>query len=110
MAEKPAGFRRANGRPQPGGQAPSTAFQVRERLLGATLLEIQLETGRTLRGEALSPLFQAVIEATEEAVLNSMLKATTVVGRDGNTREALPLSDLLEVGARYNRLHPPGGS
>ena len=34
-------------RPDPAGKSASTAFQVRERLLGATLLEIQLETGRT---------------------------------------------------------------
>ena len=68
------------------------------------------EDGAVLRGDRLSPLFQAAIEATEEAVYNSMLQATTVVGRNGNTREAIPIEDLLEVGAKYNRLHPPGGS
>lgn len=67
------------------------------------------EDGPVLRGDRLSPLFQAAIEATEEAVYNSMLKATTVVGRNGNTREAISIEDLLEVGAKYNRLHPPGG-
>ena len=67
------------------------------------------ETGAVLRGDRLSPLFQAAIEATEEAVYNSMLRATTVTGRNGNTREAISIEDLLEVGRKYNRLHPPGG-
>ena len=39
-------------------------------------------------GRALDPLFAAVVEASEEAVLNSMFTAPTVVGRDGNTSES----------------------
>lgn len=38
----------------------------------------------------LDPLFEAVIEATEEAVINALVAATTMVGRDGNTLFALP--------------------
>ena len=48
-----------------------------------------------------SPLFLATVEAVEEAVLNSILKATTVTGRDGNTREAIPverIGPLLKAG------------
>ena len=59
------------------------------------------------RNEKLSPLFLAVIEATEEAIYNSLLKATTMTGRDGLTSNALPLDELLEVGKKYNRLHAP---
>jgi len=44
-----------------------------------------------------SPLFLATVEAVEEAVLNSILKATTVTGRDGNTREAIPVERLVEM-------------
>jgi D-aminopeptidase len=44
-------------------------------------------------GRALDPLFQATVEAAEEAVLNSLLSATTTTGRDGNTMEALVLPD-----------------
>jgi hypothetical protein len=36
-----------------------------------------------------------------------MLKAVDVAGRDGNRIEALPLDRLLEIGKKYNRLHPP---
>jgi D-aminopeptidase len=42
-------------------------------------------------GREMDPLFQAVVEASEEAVLNSMLAAGSVVGRDGNTSEGLVL-------------------
>ena len=64
------------------------------------------ESAEILRNDRLSPLFQATIEATEEAIYNSLLKAVDVVGRDGHQRKALPIDRLLEVGAKYNRLHP----
>jgi D-aminopeptidase len=47
--------------------------------------------------EVISSVFKATIEATEEAVLNAMLAAHTVVGRDGNTLFALPVDRLLAV-------------
>jgi len=45
----------------------------------------------------LSPLFQAVAEATEEAIYNSLLRATTVEGRDGHVAEALPIDRVREL-------------
>ena len=57
----------------------------------------------SLRNDKLSPIFQATIEATEEAVYNSLLKAVDVTGRDGNHREALPLDRLREIMKKYNR-------
>ena len=84
------------------------AFSSAASLRSGFASDSPLEEGGVLRGDRLSPLFQAAIEATEEAVYNSMLQAVTVTGRDGNTREALPLDDLLEVGRKYNRLHAPG--
>jgi D-aminopeptidase len=54
-------------------------------------------TRRTLTGTALDPLFAAVVEATEEAVLNSMLAARTVTGRDGNTSHGLPAGRVAEL-------------
>ena len=50
-----------------------------------------------LHNDFTSPLFLATVEAVEEAVLNSILKATTVTGRDGNTREAIPVERLVEM-------------
>ncbi len=51
---------------------------------------------RALRGEALDPLFLAVVEATEEAILNSLLRATTVTGWRG-TAEAIPVNSVQEL-------------
>ncbi|MGD0686045.1 MAG: P1 family peptidase [Streptosporangiaceae bacterium] len=48
-------------------------------------------------GRALDPFFDAVVEATEEAVLNSLLAAITVTGRDGNTSPAIPVAEVREL-------------
>jgi D-aminopeptidase len=73
----------------------STAEGVRRRG-GEALPTIQdLPNART------SALFQAVVEATEEAIINSLLKATTVTGVGGATAEAIPIEATLEVLRRY---------
>lgn len=46
-------------------------------------------------------LFQATIEATEEAIYNSLLKAVTVTGRDGRRAEALPIPETVEILRKY---------
>jgi D-aminopeptidase len=56
--------------------------------------------------EALSPLFQAALEATEEAVYDSMLQATSVTG-SGVTIEALPIERVREVLRKYGRAGAP---
>jgi D-aminopeptidase len=55
---------------------------------------------RTLPTDALSPLFQAALEATEEAVYNSMLQARTMRSRSG-TVEELPLERVREILRKY---------
>jgi D-aminopeptidase len=52
---------------------------------------------------ALNPLFQAVVEATEESVLNALSKADTMTGIDGNRVHALPYDRLKAVMAKYGR-------
>jgi D-aminopeptidase len=47
--------------------------------------------------DALSPLFEAVVDATEEAIDNALLKAQTVRGRDGHIAEAIPIDRLREI-------------
>jgi D-aminopeptidase len=54
-----------------------------------------------LGNDAMSALFQGVVEATEEAIYNSLFKATTVTSR-GRTIEALPLDRVREILAKYN--------
>jgi D-aminopeptidase len=53
-----------------------------------------------LPAEGVSPLFQAALEATEEAVYNSMLKATTVTSRSGKA-EAIPVDRLKAILGSY---------
>lgn len=56
-----------------------------------------------LSNDAMSPLFLAVIEATEEAVYNSLLRATTITGR-GHTVEALPIEKTTGILKKYGVL------
>ncbi len=59
---------------------------------------------RTLSTGAMSPLFQAVIEATEEAIYNSLFMAETVTGFRGRRVEALPLDRVREILDRHGAL------
>lgn len=61
-------------------------------------------TSELLSNDAMSPLFLAAIEATEEAILNSLFRATTMKGRDGRTVEALPIDKTLTIMRKYNKL------
>lgn len=51
----------------------------------------------------LDPLFRAVAEATEEAIYNSLLRATTIQGRDGHRADAVPIERLQEILRKYGR-------
>jgi D-aminopeptidase len=62
---------------------------------------------RAVSDRIIDPLFMATIEATEEAVINALVAAETMVGRDGNTAHALPHDRLLEALAGHGR--PAGG-
>ncbi len=80
----------------------STAAGVRRRVAppGAPAVPPGRQV-EDLGNDAMSALFQGVVEATEEAVYNSLLKATTVTSR-GRTIEALPLDRLREILAKYH--------
>lgn len=66
----------------------------------------------SLSNDAMSSLFLAVAEATEEAIYNSLLRATTVKGHK-RTAEAIPVDQVVKILGKYNVLHwdksvPPG--
>lgn len=67
----------------------------------------QVRSAPRLADEVLSPLFLAVIEATEEAILNSLFAATTVTGYGGRTAQALPVEEVLALLRRHGVLAPP---
>ena len=56
-----------------------------------------------LGNEQMTGLFQAVVDATEEAIYNSLLMATTVTVKDGAV-EALPVDEVVRILAKYGRL------
>ena len=60
-------------------------------------------TATVVPNERLNGLFYAAIEATEQAIVNALLAAKTMTGRDGTTVHALPHEALLEVMQRYGR-------
>ncbi len=55
------------------------------------------EGGPDGSSEAIDALFQAAVESTEEAIIDALFRATTVTGRDGHTREALPLDLVIPI-------------
>jgi len=59
---------------------------------------------RVLRNEKLSPLFLAVIEATEEAILNSFFMANSMKGNNGLYVEAIPINEVMKILKKYNKV------
>jgi D-aminopeptidase len=61
-------------------------------------------TVEVLNDRCIDAVYQAVVEATEEAVINALFLAETTVGRDGNVLHALPVERTLELLRRHGRL------
>jgi D-aminopeptidase len=77
----------------------------------SSALEVRVRSGqyreiKILSNNAMSPLFQAVIEATEEAIYNSLFRATTVESR-GHKIEALPIDKTIEVLRKFGVVDNP---
>lgn len=76
------------------------AFSTKNRINASD----KLRNVQVAGNDGMSPLFQAVIEATEEAVVNSLFKATTVTGKDKHTVEALPIEQVKVILRKYGRI------
>lgn len=61
-------------------------------LVSVTMID---DDGPDADGRAMNLLFQGVVEATEESVLDALFRATTVAGRDGHVRRALEIDDVI---------------
>lgn len=59
----------------------------------------------TLPNDWMTPLFDATVQATEEAIINAMVAAETMEGINGNKVYALPHNLVKEILKKYNRLH-----
>jgi D-aminopeptidase len=80
------------------------AFSTNEKIRIPYSTNKRIQTRPQLRNGAMSPLFMAVIEATEEAILNSLFTAKSIEGRNGHSIEALPVQKTLEILKKYNRI------
>lgn len=81
----------------------STAAEVRLRTTANSSARNAPRDVKLLPNDAMSPLFLAVIEATEEAIYNSLFRAATMTGR-GRTVEALPVERTLEILRKHGAL------
>jgi len=61
---------------------------------------------KMLPNDQLAPLFAATVEATEESIINAMVAADSMTGRDNHHVTALPHDQLRAVLKKYNRLNP----
>jgi D-aminopeptidase len=69
---------------------------------GDYVIAFSTSFGRPALGNSeISPLFQAAKEATQEAIYNSIFMATSITGRDGNHREAIPLDRVSRILREY---------
>jgi D-aminopeptidase len=71
---------------------------------GVGLEQKKVVTVQMLPNERIDALFEATVQATEEAVVNALVAAKTMTGADGHTVEALPHGRLREVLQKYNRM------
>ncbi len=98
-----AGMARTGAAFGPGSGDYAIAFSVAEsvRILYRSAAGTATET--ILRDDRLGPLSQSVAEATEEAIYNSLLRATTVRGRDGHEAQALAIDEVQRILKKYGR-------
>jgi len=80
------------------------AFSTDESLYEDYTSENSTMDNTELRNDRMSPLFLATIEATEEAIINSLFMAETMTGFQNRTIEELPVKKVLEILRKYNRL------
>jgi L-aminopeptidase/D-esterase-like protein len=86
------------------GNASGDIFIAFSTANGGTGLAQKSANVQTLANGQMDPLFEATVQATEEAVVNAMIAAKTMTGINGHTVEALPHDRLREVLRKYNRL------
>jgi len=79
----------------------AVAFSTANKIVSSE----KVRTVQVLGNDTMSPLFQAVIEATEEAIYNSMFKAVTMTGKEKRTVEALPIERVKEVLRKYGKIN-----
>jgi len=98
------GMAKTGGTASNGSGDFAIAVSTEESIRIPYLSDSTYEESKVLRNDNLDLLFQAVIEATEEAIINSLFAAETVTAKGNIKVEALPVDKTLEVLKKYNRL------
>ena len=80
------------------------AFSTAENLRVPHQTTQSLKQSEEIWNDQVSPLFMAAIEATEEAIINSLFAAVSMTGRQGNKIEALPLEKVIPILEKYNAI------
>lgn len=99
-----AGIARTGGMTSNSSGDYAIAVSTNEKLRVPHFSASRFEEKTVLRNDEMDLLFEAVIEATEEAVINSLFAAETLTGNGNVTIEALPVDKTLEILRKYNRL------
>ena len=97
------GLAKAGGIASNGSGDYVIAFSTAKKLRVPYQSDSSLLEQEVLSNDAVSPLFLAVIEATEEAIINSLFAAKTTTS-NGITTEELPVDKVLEIMKKYNRI------
>ncbi len=75
-----------------------------ENLIKHQRPSFHLDQNTCLRNDDMSPLFLATIEATEEAIINSLFTATDMIGKDENSIKAIPIHEVISIMKKYNKV------
>jgi len=80
------------------------ALSVNEDNIKSLSLDSKLYQSTILKNEAMTPVFLATIEATEEAIINSLFAAETMKGRNKRVIESIPKERVVELMKKYKRI------
>lgn len=80
------------------------ALSVNEHNIKSLSLDSKLYQSTILKNEAMTPVFLATIEATEEAIINSLFAAETMKGRNKRVIESIPKERVIELMKKYKRI------
>lgn len=95
------GLARTGGYAYHGSGDIALAFSTAQKIKHYQREEFEI---KMLPDAMINRLFKAAAEATEEAIINSLLQAKTMTGRDNHIRYALPHDRLIEIMKKYGRL------
>lgn len=96
------GMARTGGTARNGSGDLAIAYSTRNLIPRDPEAPLQTESAiPDFQEETINSLFQATVEATEEAILNSLFKADTMIGRDYNTVHGLPLAEVVAIMRKY---------